>query len=261
MEVNCPHCGKSTSLGEVYPVAAPPSPSVIPSSRPQLPPSKAKPDNAVLFNVQWVASVIAGVLVLCNVAAEKWKQRKVAARAESAAVSPPTPIPDYSEEIMALLKPETRRLPKDFTTQWNGDGSGTKAAMDAARQAQAGKLFALVLETKYTRALPLQPEIPGFGLIAATLQWSLRDSSLHISNYGRMGFGFPRRWVLDRGGQPVTYFRAAQKSPFLNAMFDLIVALRAGNPNGGVQESLDYLLHFAKRVKAGMRESIRLIEL
>lgn len=195
MEVNCPHCGKSTSLGEVYPVAAPPSPSVIPSSRPQLPPSKAKPDNAVLFNVQWVASVIAGVLVLCNVAAEKWKQRKVAARAESAAVSPPTPIPDYSEEIMALLKPETRRLPKDFTTQWNGDGSGTKAAMDAARQAQAGKLFALVLETKYTRALPLQPEIPGFGLIAATLR--LCESPSHPSPAIK-----PQSWVMASHSSP-----------------------------------------------------------
>ncbi len=92
--------------------------------------------------------------------------------------------------------------------------------------------------------------------IVCFTEWSLSTSLPHTNSYGHMGFGFPRRWVLDRGGQPVTYFRAAQKSPFLRAMFDLILAHRMGM-DGEVHDSLDYLLHFAKPVNDLVRKAAK----
>ncbi len=84
--------------------------------------------------------------------------------------------------------------------------------------------------------------------IVCFTEWNLGASKPHTSKYGHLGFGFPRRWVLERGGQPVTYFRAAKTSPFLRAIADLLA--RYGEPagQGRLPPSMDFLLHFAKPV-------------
>ena len=47
--------------------------------------------------------------------------------------------------------------------------------------------------------------------IACFTEWSLGESLPHTAEYGRMGWGFPKRWVIERGGQSVTYFRHNDK--------------------------------------------------
>ena len=39
-------------------------------------------------------------------------------------------------------------------------------------------------------------------------EWSLDRSLPHTTRYGRLGLGFPKRVVLLKGGQPVSYFKS-----------------------------------------------------
>jgi len=101
--------------------------------------------------------------------------------------------------------------------------------------------------------------------IACFTEWSLGESLPHTAEYGRIGLGFPKRWVIERGGQSVTYFRHNAKGSFLPAVFKLLAAQGSGDAHGiwkpkpdatGFEE-LRYLLHFAKmlRLKAPKPES------
>jgi len=96
--------------------------------------------------------------------------------------------------------------------------------------------------------------------ITCFTEWSLGESLPHTMEYGRIGLGFPKRWVIERGGQSVTYFRHSGKGSFLRAMFSLLAAHGTWDAGGEWKprpdkpgaEDLRYLLHFAKmiRVKA-----------
>lgn len=164
------------------------------------------------------------------------------------------------------MSSESHALHRQQLFHWIGRHVEERRDKKELSREEASEQYVAMLRGSLARGLwvkgPESPEVlklreESFSLrlpILCFTEWSLRDSSPHTSNYGRMGFGFPRRWVLDRGGQPVSYFRAAQKSPFLKAMFDLIVAHRAGSPSGKVHESLDYLLHFAKPVNDLVRK-------
>ncbi len=93
--------------------------------------------------------------------------------------------------------------------------------------------------------------------IACFTEWSLGDSLPHTMEYGRVGFGFPKRWVFERGGQSVTYFRHNEKGPFLKSVFKLLA--RHGqfladtgwkpDPASETYADLRYLLHFAKMIR------------
>src|SRR3954468_14105220 len=93
--------------------------------------------------------------------------------------------------------------------------------------------------------------------ITCFTEWSLGESLNHTQNYGRIGFGFPKRWVIERGGQSVTYFRHAKKSFILRGIFQLLKCVAttgaegvwvANKPKSGLQELL-YLLHFMKVIR------------
>jgi hypothetical protein len=93
--------------------------------------------------------------------------------------------------------------------------------------------------------------------IACFTEWSLGESLAHTAEYGRIGFGFPKRWVIERGGQSVTYFRHNERGSFLRCAFALLHALGQAEPTGrwtakqnqlGFEE-LRYLLHFAKMIR------------
>ena len=77
-------------------------------------------------------------------------------------------------------------------------------------------------------------------------EWSLGQTVHHTGKYGRIGFGFPKRWVIERGGQSVTYFRHAERSPFLQSIFRLLRATPTSSP---VFDDLLYVLHFAKMIR------------
>ena len=93
--------------------------------------------------------------------------------------------------------------------------------------------------------------------IACFTEWSLGESLPHTAEYGRIGLGFPKRWVIERGGQSVTYFRHNAKGSFLQAVFKLLAAhgtadkddrWKARDGLSGFDE-LRYLLHFAKMIR------------
>jgi len=93
--------------------------------------------------------------------------------------------------------------------------------------------------------------------IACFTEWSLGESLPHTAEYGRIGLGFPKRWVIEHGGQSVTYFRHSAKGSFLQAVFKLLAAQGTGDGHGtwkakpgatGFAE-LRYLLHFAKMIR------------
>jgi len=74
--------------------------------------------------------------------------------------------------------------------------------------------------------------------------------------YGRIGLGFPKRWVIERGGQSVTYFRHNAKGNFLQAVFKLLAAqgmtdvgVWKARPGATGFEELRYVLHFAKMIR------------
>ena len=93
--------------------------------------------------------------------------------------------------------------------------------------------------------------------IACFTEWSLGESLPHTSEYGRIGFGFPKRWVIEHGGQPVTYFQHKQTGAFFKNAFQLLNAVgkyqdiagwKAKTDNSGFDE-LRYLLHFSKMIR------------
>jgi len=93
--------------------------------------------------------------------------------------------------------------------------------------------------------------------IACFTEWSLGESLPHTAEYGRIGLGFPKRWVIERGGQSVTYFRHNANGSFLQAVFKLLTAhgtvdkddkWKARDGLAGFEE-LRYLLHFAKMIR------------
>ncbi len=93
--------------------------------------------------------------------------------------------------------------------------------------------------------------------IACFTEWSLGESLPHTAEYGRIGFGFPKRWVIERGGQSVTYFRHNEKGSFLQSAFKLLAVLGDEQEQGiwtakGADSGFDelrYLLHFAKMIR------------
>lgn len=93
--------------------------------------------------------------------------------------------------------------------------------------------------------------------ITCFTEWSLGESLPHTARYGRLGFGFPKRWVIERGGQPVTYFRHSSGSLFLRLVFRLVKTVQSpavrgalsATDHGALAEGADYLLHFAKSIR------------
>jgi hypothetical protein len=84
--------------------------------------------------------------------------------------------------------------------------------------------------------------------IACFTEWSLKESRPHMGRYGRLGLGFPKRFVLDCGGQPVTYVRdVPSKDRYTQAMLTIGEHL-SGAPDE-VRGAFEYVTHFVKRIK------------
>lgn len=94
--------------------------------------------------------------------------------------------------------------------------------------------------------------------IACFTEWTLGQSLPHTTRYGRLGLGFPKRFVLARGGQPLTYVRDSSKNdPYTVALKALARHFKEAEADGKMQqrklaelkEHFDYLSHFNKRIK------------
>ena len=112
---------------------------------------------------------------------------------------------------------------------------------------------------------PRDPDFLGNGdLIKVTrpitcfTEWTLGQSLPHTSRYGRLGLGFPKRFVLSRGGQPLIYVRDSAKNDPYTMALKAIAKLFKGNDLKGkispsklktLRQHFDYLTHFNKRIK------------
>jgi hypothetical protein len=112
---------------------------------------------------------------------------------------------------------------------------------------------------------PRDPDYLGKGdLIKVTrpitcfTEWTLGQSLPHTTRYGRLGLGFPKRYVLARGGQPVTYVRdSIRNDPYTAALKALAKHFKDATAEANIatskltelQECFDYLSHFNKRIK------------
>jgi hypothetical protein len=95
--------------------------------------------------------------------------------------------------------------------------------------------------------------------IVCFTEWSLGESLPHTTRYGRLGLGFPKRFVLECGGQPVTYVRDRRRAdPFTASVLHLARLFRHSRSLAGVlapaeleaaRRRFDYLTHFVKRLR------------
>jgi hypothetical protein len=94
--------------------------------------------------------------------------------------------------------------------------------------------------------------------ITCFTEWTLGQSLPHTTRYGRLGLGFPKKFVLSRGGQPVIYVRDSSKNdPYTRALKELARFFRRSELKDmvskhqlkEVQEHFDYLAHFNKRIR------------
>jgi hypothetical protein len=166
------------------------------------------------------------------------------------------------------------QIHKQQLFHWIGQGiqqnnKGNKVLSDALADQAIAHITASIKNGLWVKT-PRIPEV--FTLQKATFalrrpitcftEWSLGESIPHTNNYGRIGFGFPKKWAIDRGGQSVTYFRHASDCGFLKTIFKLLKS--AGDPVGNGEwtpkpgqrlDELIYLFHFAKMIRASAARS------
>ena len=64
-------------------------------------------------------------------------------------------------------------------------------------------------------------------------EWGLADSRAHAGRYGKMGFGFTRKFIMKKGGRPVIYVPNARNDQFRKS---LIEVLRMAKETPGLEE-------------------------
>ena len=91
--------------------------------------------------------------------------------------------------------------------------------------------------------------------ITCFTEWPLVESRPHTTRYGRLGLGFPRRFVFDRGGHPVIYVKGILSGDQYTKNFltlkefladDRLADIFGENQIKDHQKRLDYVTHFAK---------------
>ena len=58
--------------------------------------------------------------------------------------------------------------------------------------------------------------------ITCFTEWSLTQSRHHTSQYGRLGLGFSKKFVLDRSGQPVAYVLNKKDNPYTQSLLKIV---------------------------------------
>jgi hypothetical protein len=115
--------------------------------------------------------------------------------------------------------------------------------------------------------IPRDPDYLGDGSlikvhrpITCFTEWTLGQSLPHTRRYGRLGLGFPKKFVLAHGGQPVTYVRdSSRNDPYSAALKALARFIKhcedqdtrklSGHKLDEIRDQFDYLAHFNKRIK------------
>jgi hypothetical protein len=89
-------------------------------------------------------------------------------------------------------------------------------------------------------------------------EWSLADSLPHSYKYGRLGLGFPRKFLLGMGGQPISYIDAAkaQQDYFAAALLAIARHFRTYKGRDAVRLKPEflYLTQFIKKLRMDRRD-------
>lgn len=93
--------------------------------------------------------------------------------------------------------------------------------------------------------------------ICCFTETSVSEIAEHTRAYGRLGLGFPRRFVLTNGGAPVQYCSETSSHPMFAAWLQLRKLLHNPAVSGSLepaklqqmQDEFDYVAHFLKRMK------------
>lgn len=103
--------------------------------------------------------------------------------------------------------------------------------------------------------------------ISCFTEWLVGESLPHTSRYGRLGLGFPRSFVLKRGGHPVIYVRGIrsgdQYTKNLLNLRSFLADERLEEMFGAKtvaehRKRLDYITHFAKQTRKPPVVKVRL---
>lgn len=80
-------------------------------------------------------------------------------------------------------------------------------------------------------------------------QLSLTSAEAHCRRYGRLGFGFTKRAILQLGGRPIAYIPGGKTDPTVRRLLKLRDWLAKKQAPSGLLQDFDYLRHFYKRIQ------------
>jgi hypothetical protein len=131
--------------------------------------------------------------------------------------------------------------------------TGLKGKLSPDARREYVKMLRGSLEKGIWVKSPREPECLNLGKFSQPLdkamacftEWSLNESRPHTTEYGRMGFGFSKSWLIKRGGQPVTYFDQSRSGTFFKNLVSLLKRL---NADPVALDKLLFLVHFTKRI-------------
>ena len=138
----------------------------------------------------------------------------------------------------------------------------TAAQRLSQRMAYVGRLKSIIKNGIWLKT-PDKPDQLGDGAlikvtrpIACFTEWSVAQSRPHTTEYGRLGFGFSKSYVLSHGGQPVIYARDAKSNArYVTALLAIAKILKDDSIKipSSCRESLwshfDFISHFVKAIQ------------
>lgn len=108
-----------------------------------------------------------------------------------------------------------------------------------------GMLATRPIETLGGRNSGLSVELPCLSLT----QISLTNAEAHCRRYGRLGFGFTKRAILNLGGRPLAYIPGGVTDPTVKRLLKLRAWLAKQQAPPGLLRDFDYLRHYYKRIQ------------
>lgn len=92
--------------------------------------------------------------------------------------------------------------------------------------------------------------------IVCFTEWSLNNSIPHTKKYGKLGLGFSKRFILNSGGQPVTYVKGQKNDSYAKSLDELAKFFYhkrhfefPEEEFENAKKRFEYITHFAKRIK------------
>lgn len=128
---------------------------------------------------------------------------------------------------------------KDINGEKCDDDAKRDLYVDRLRDSYVNGLFARQVEEGAIRGMKLKRLVR----ICFT-EIRLSQIETHTRRYGKLGLGFDRKFVLNRGGRPVIYIPFQAKDKLMEETMRFVY----DNSNGTVRDRLRWLFAFVKRM-------------